>query len=99
MQIISPFDEHNRTLVENVHPPEDREAAEVVQKSMLRDGVRLCGGAKQLKVARTEEGKRLWVDGGDAPYELVVDEILVGAGRAPKGLVSKPSTSNATRSA
>lgn len=73
-------------LVEAQHgimPNEDREAAEIVRESMQRDGVRLLCCGKDLRVSRSEEGKRLTVDSHDRRYEVTVDEILIGVGRAP----------------
>jgi pyruvate/2-oxoglutarate dehydrogenase complex dihydrolipoamide dehydrogenase (E3) component len=64
-------------------PSEDRDAAEIVLRSLGRDGVTLlcCGG--DLRVARDSEGKRLTVDAHGQHHEMTVDEILVGAGRRP----------------
>ena len=73
-------------LVEAQHgilPNEDRDAAEIVLQSLLRDGITLlcCGG--DLKVAKAAEGKRLSVDSHGQHYDIPVDEILVGVGRRP----------------
>jgi pyruvate/2-oxoglutarate dehydrogenase complex dihydrolipoamide dehydrogenase (E3) component len=73
-------------LVEAQHgilPNEDRDAAEIVLRSLLRDGITLlcCGG--DLRVAKTAEGKRLSVDSHGQHYDILVDEILVGVGRRP----------------
>ncbi|MEX1096133.1 MAG: mercuric reductase [Planctomycetales bacterium] len=73
-------------LIEAMHgimPNEDPDAAEIVKQSLFRDGVRLMCCGKNLQVARTEGGKRLTVDSHGEHYDLTVDEILVGAGRAP----------------
>ena len=73
-------------LVEAMHgilPNEDRDAAEIVLQSMLRDGVKLLCCGKDLGVARTEGGKRLTVDSHGQHYDVTVDAILVGAGRTP----------------
>jgi pyruvate/2-oxoglutarate dehydrogenase complex dihydrolipoamide dehydrogenase (E3) component len=73
-------------LVEALHgilPNEDRDAAEIVQKSMERDGVTLLCCGKDLTVLRTENGKRLTVDSHGRQYDVTVDEILVGVGRTP----------------
>ena len=74
------------------------EAAEIVRQSLLRDGVSLLCCGKQLQISRTDPvsdpdapsvlvaeraGKRLTVDSHGEQYDLAVDEILVGAGRAP----------------
>ena len=73
-------------LIEAQHgilPNEDRDAAEVVLRALVRDGVTLlcCGG--DLKVAKTADGKRLTVDSHGQHYDTSVDEILVGVGRRP----------------
>lgn len=73
-------------LVEALHgilPNEDRDAAEIVHKAMLRDGIRLLCCGKDLKVNRMDCGKRLTVDSHGQHYDIAVDEILVGVGRAP----------------
>jgi pyruvate/2-oxoglutarate dehydrogenase complex dihydrolipoamide dehydrogenase (E3) component len=73
-------------LIEAQHgilPNEDRDAAQIVLQSLLRDGITLlcCGG--DLKVAKTVDGKRLTVDSHGQHYDISVDEILVGVGRRP----------------
>lgn len=73
-------------LIEALHglmPNEDRDAAEIVEKSMQRDGVTLLCCGKDLNVLKTESGKRLTVDSHGRQYDVTVDEILVGVGRAP----------------
>jgi pyruvate/2-oxoglutarate dehydrogenase complex dihydrolipoamide dehydrogenase (E3) component len=73
-------------LVEAMHgimPNEDRDAADIVQASLARDGVKLLCCGKDLAVAKTEDGKRLTVDSHGQHYAITVDEILVGVGRTP----------------
>jgi pyruvate/2-oxoglutarate dehydrogenase complex dihydrolipoamide dehydrogenase (E3) component len=73
-------------LVEAEHgimPNEDRDAADIVEQRMLRDGVKLLCCGKELKVQKTELGKRMTVDSHGRQFDVVVDEILVGVGRAP----------------
>jgi pyruvate/2-oxoglutarate dehydrogenase complex dihydrolipoamide dehydrogenase (E3) component len=73
-------------LVEAAHgimPSEDRDAAEIVEQQMLRDGVTLLCCGKDVKVQKTESGKRLTVDSHGRQYDVTVDEILVGVGRTP----------------
>lgn len=67
-----------------VLPREDPEAAEVVQASMERDGVKVlcCGRDLQLSPA-DGGGIRLKVDTGSGGYDQVVDQLLVAVGRAP----------------
>ena len=73
-------------LIESTHgilPHEDRDAAEIVQQQMLRDGVKLRCCAKHLKVEKLDGGKRLTVDSHGQQYDVIVDEILIGVGRTP----------------
>ncbi len=73
-------------LVEAQHgilPNEDRDAAEIVERALKRDGVTmLCCGA-DVTVTKQEEGKRLTFASHGRAHQIVVDEILVGVGRAP----------------
>jgi pyruvate/2-oxoglutarate dehydrogenase complex dihydrolipoamide dehydrogenase (E3) component len=50
---------------------------------MLRDGVKLLCCGKDLRVNKTDTGKRLTVDSHGQQYDVTVDEILVGVGRTP----------------
>jgi len=73
-------------LIEAMHgimPNEDRDAAEIVEQHMLRDGVKVVCCGKELKVSRTDSGKRLTVESHGQQYDVTVDEILVGVGRTP----------------
>ena len=71
-------------LIETTHgilPREDRDAAEIVEQRMVRDGVKLLCCGKDLTVEKTAGGKRLTVDSHGRQYDVTVDEILVGVGR------------------
>ncbi|HUG89294.1 MAG TPA: mercuric reductase [Planctomycetaceae bacterium] len=73
-------------LIEAMHgvlPNEDADAAGIVRQALLRDGVSLMCCGKNLQISRAPAGKQLTVDSHGEHYELTVDEILVGAGRAP----------------
>ncbi|MDE3118903.1 MAG: mercuric reductase [Nitrospirota bacterium] len=73
-------------LVEALHgilPNEDRDAAEIVQAALARDGVTLLCCGKDVQAGKTEGGKRLTVDSHGRRYDVTVDEILVGVGRQP----------------
>lgn len=73
-------------LIEAMHgilPNEDRDAAEILHQSMVRDGVTVLCCGKELKVRRTAEGKHLSLNAHGQRYDITVDEILVGAGRQP----------------
>jgi len=62
---------------------EDPDAAQIVQRALERDGVELHCGARIERVERrgAEKVMSLTIEGRRT--ELVVDEILVGAGRVP----------------
>lgn len=73
-------------LIEAMHgimPQEDRDAAEIVLKSMQRDGVKLLCCGKDVQIQKTDAGKRMMVHSHGQQYEITVDEILVGVGRTP----------------
>ncbi|MCM2373958.1 mercuric reductase [Aporhodopirellula aestuarii] len=72
-------------LVESEHgimPREDREAAEVVQKEMVRNGVKLLCCGRNL-VIKNDGGIRLTVESHGQTYDEPVDQLLVAVGRAP----------------
>lgn len=72
-------------LVESEHgilTREDREAAEIVEKSILRDGVKLLCCGRELQI-RNEGGTRLTVESHGRSYDESVDALLVAVGRAP----------------
>jgi pyruvate/2-oxoglutarate dehydrogenase complex dihydrolipoamide dehydrogenase (E3) component len=63
---------------------EDADAAEIVQKTFLREGIRLVLNSKITLVQKTPQGKSIHFGSGNGHDEtVVVDEILAGAGRAP----------------
>jgi pyruvate/2-oxoglutarate dehydrogenase complex dihydrolipoamide dehydrogenase (E3) component len=64
-------------------PNEDRDAAQIVEQQMVKDGVQLLCCGKDLKVGKVDGGKRLTVDSHGQQYDVTVDEILVGVGRTP----------------
>jgi len=66
-----------------VLPKEDPEAALRVEKAMRRDGVEMSLDCTIRRVELRGKEKVLHLECGQARRELVVDEILVGAGRTP----------------
>lgn len=91
-------------LIEALHgimPNEDRDAADIVEKALVRDGVTLFCCGKELTIQKTETGKRLTGGSHGRAYDITVDDILVGAGRTPNvdGLALKPPVSAMTRRA
>lgn len=73
-------------LIEAMHgilPNEDRDAAQVVEDQMVKDGVTLLCCGQELQIAKTAEGKQLSVNSHGRHHDVTVDEILVGVGRTP----------------
>jgi pyruvate/2-oxoglutarate dehydrogenase complex dihydrolipoamide dehydrogenase (E3) component len=62
---------------------EDPDAAEIVQNAFLREGIALALGATLERVERRGSEKAIHASVGGAAHEIVVDEILIGAGRRP----------------
>jgi pyruvate/2-oxoglutarate dehydrogenase complex dihydrolipoamide dehydrogenase (E3) component len=54
-----------------------------VQNAFLREGIALALGATLERVERRGSEKVLHASAGGVPREIVVDEILIGAGRRP----------------
>jgi pyruvate/2-oxoglutarate dehydrogenase complex dihydrolipoamide dehydrogenase (E3) component len=80
------------TLIEaapQVLAREDQDAASIVRKALERDGVRILVGSTVESVARDagadhdSGGRRIALSSCGERVDLAVDEILVGAGRAP----------------
>ena len=74
------------TLIErgpHILPREDEEAARLVEQAILRDGTQLLTNATVRGVERHGDEKVLTLAQSNEPSNLVVDEILVGAGRLP----------------
>ena len=73
-------------LVEATHgilPREDRDAADIVRAAMIRDDVNLLCCGRELKLAPDPDGVRLRVESHGQGYDVVVDQLLIAAGRAP----------------
>jgi len=65
-------------------PREDADAAEIVQRRLAAEGVRLLLGASVEQVESRGQGQVLRVrEAGGAVSELLADEILVAVGRLP----------------
>ena len=62
---------------------EDVEAAEIVQQGFEREGLNLVLGCAIARVEKTDTGKVLHYQQNGIEHQIEVDEILVGAGRAP----------------
>lgn len=64
---------------------EDADAAEIVQRRFVREGIRLVLGARIERVGAGAAGDKVlsYTTGDGERGEVAVDQILVGAGRAP----------------
>ncbi len=62
---------------------EDADAAEIVQKRMIAEGLNLVLQAKIARVEKAANAKVLHYESQGETKQLEVDEILVGAGRKP----------------
>ncbi len=64
-------------------PKEDRDAAKLVEKEVVRDGVNLVLDCNVARVDRDGSEKIIRLRCGGRSSDLRIDEILVGVGRAP----------------
>jgi pyruvate/2-oxoglutarate dehydrogenase complex dihydrolipoamide dehydrogenase (E3) component len=64
-------------------PREDPDAARILADSFRRDGIRILLDTEVQRVERSAAGKVLHAVTDGRPQAIAVDEILVGAGRAP----------------
>ena len=62
---------------------EDTDAAEIVQNAFIREGIDLVLDSQIQRVENSPEGKTLYYTCNGTKQSVTVDEILVGAGRAP----------------
>jgi pyruvate/2-oxoglutarate dehydrogenase complex dihydrolipoamide dehydrogenase (E3) component len=62
---------------------EDAEAAAIVQKAFVRDGITVLLNATIVRVEHNSAGKLVWYESQGKEQSLPVDEILIGTGRAP----------------
>ena len=67
----------------HILPREDADAAEIIQKSLLRDGVNLLLGTKLVQAGRHGTDKIITIEKLGKREEIAADEILIGIGRAP----------------
>jgi len=62
---------------------EDRDAAELVERSLVEDGVRIVSACHIDRVSIGDGEKIVALECGGESREIAADEILVGVGRAP----------------
>lgn len=84
-QSFARFGSHVSLFEQTGHilPREDADAAEIVQQQMKKDGVNGIYHSKVSKVEKRGNEKVIRYSVNDEPKEIIVDEILVGVGRAP----------------
>jgi len=62
---------------------EDADAAEIVQRKLVQEGVRLLLNAKAIRAERRDGAKVVVIEQEGRTQEVICDAILVGVGRAP----------------
>ena len=62
---------------------EDADAAALIQKTFQKEGIGLILNARAREVTKTGSGKLVKYESDGRQGEIEVDEILIGAGRAP----------------
>lgn len=70
-------------IADHILPREDADAAEIVQKSLLRDGVSLLLDVKTQKVSVDGDEKVIAYENHGRVHEIRVDDILLAVGRRP----------------
>ncbi len=74
---------HLFEMTDHILPREDADAAAIVQEQMMRDGVACIFNSKVAQVELRGKKKIVHYQMNGAMNQIVVDEILVGIGRAP----------------
>ncbi|MEM6329859.1 MAG: mercuric reductase [Planctomycetota bacterium] len=68
----------------HVLPREDEDAGRIVQAALERDGVRVYGHGRTVRLSPAEGGRiRMTADAAEGGYDVVVDKLMVAVGRAP----------------
>jgi pyruvate/2-oxoglutarate dehydrogenase complex dihydrolipoamide dehydrogenase (E3) component len=62
---------------------EDPEAAAILQQVLVKDGIKLILDCQLQQVTTTQSGKTITYDRYGESHTIIVDEILLGAGRTP----------------
>ena len=70
-------------MAEQILIREDREAAQIVERALERDGVKIALSSKLARVSRGEGAKVLHIESPDGARDIAVDEVLIGVGRLP----------------
>jgi len=64
-------------------PREDMDAAQIVEKAFIKDGINLIKNCKVVRAEKRGTEKIIHIERNGKPEEVVADQILVGIGRAP----------------
>ena len=64
-------------------PREDAEAAAILSRQLIRDGIQIVCGARIERIELTSGGKRIHLTNSGLAHAQEVDAVLVGIGRAP----------------
>ena len=73
-------------LVKTEHgimPREDPDAANIIEASLKRDGVKILSGGRKVQVSPSGSQIRIAVNSPETQYAELVDQLLVAVGRAP----------------
>jgi pyruvate/2-oxoglutarate dehydrogenase complex dihydrolipoamide dehydrogenase (E3) component len=62
---------------------EDKDAAEIVQNIFIKEGIKIVFNAQISRVEKSNEGKKIYYSSNGIQDSIIVDEILIGAGRQP----------------
>jgi pyruvate/2-oxoglutarate dehydrogenase complex dihydrolipoamide dehydrogenase (E3) component len=70
---------------DHIMPKEDPEAALVVEKQLIKEGVDVIGGVKYKSISLNKESgeKTITIVKDDKEIEIICDEILISTGRSP----------------
>jgi pyruvate/2-oxoglutarate dehydrogenase complex dihydrolipoamide dehydrogenase (E3) component len=69
--------------LDQILPREDRDAAAIIERALVADGVGLFTGCKVTGAASGTNARTVRFERRGSPHQIEVDEILVTAGRAP----------------
>ena len=68
---------------DQIMPREDPDAARIVERAMVTEGIELILPCDLKRVEKTRDGKVIHLECEGDARQITVDEILVGAGRVP----------------
>ncbi len=70
-------------MLDQITPKEDREVADLLQRYLEEEGIRVYTGTRVERVEKDGDGKVVTAMGRDGEVRLHADEILVATGRKP----------------